>query len=226
MLGLFKKIGKILLYIIEVPIFIVALALFAVVGLIGIIILFIKSIVLFFTGRSLYDDLPEDKKAKEIIQKSSPTYVASSQAPVNNTQVAPNPTPIYQQPRPVNNGQNTQVSQTQGNIESFVFEDENNVPKQEIRIEENEQEYPRFEENSPKIHQDNGVSSSEIDDSFEMEQEPDNESNISIEDMNEPTEQEEEIERYVPKSDMFRDINDIKSDDDSGIEIAFDREDR
>ena len=109
MLGLFKRIGKVLLYIVEVPVFIIALAVFAVIGLIGIVILFLKSIILFFTGRSLYDDLPEDKKAKEIIRRNSPDYKEETPVETPARPAAPQPatqTPIYQQPEQPNNTQN------------------------------------------------------------------------------------------------------------------------
>lgn len=85
MIGFLKKIGMGIAYIFVLPIYIVALALYGVVGLFLLLILFIKSIYLFFTGRSLDDDLPEDKEAKEILAKkesvpSTPqtTFVSST----------------------------------------------------------------------------------------------------------------------------------------------------
>ena len=66
MVALLKSIGKGLLYIIGLPFFLLILSLAAVFGLFFIVFMFFKSIFLFFTGRSLDDDLPEDVKAKEI----------------------------------------------------------------------------------------------------------------------------------------------------------------
>ena len=71
MANFFKNFGKGILYLLVLPFLLVGLAIFAVVGLFVFIILGIKSIILFFTGRSLFDDFPEDKKAKQILQPAS-----------------------------------------------------------------------------------------------------------------------------------------------------------
>ena len=78
MIGFFKKIGKGLGYIFFVPLY---LALICVIGAVGIVLLFflfVKALYLFFTGRSMHDDLPEDVKAKEILKRSNPNYVEPS----------------------------------------------------------------------------------------------------------------------------------------------------
>jgi len=68
----FKRFGKGILYVLFTPVFLLVLALFGVAGILMFIFLFFKSIFLFFSGRSLKDDLPEDKKAKEIIDAMNP----------------------------------------------------------------------------------------------------------------------------------------------------------
>lgn len=70
---LLKNIGKGLLYIIIAPLFIVTVCVIGVFGIFGLIFLFFKSIYLFFTGRSLNDDLPEDKAAKEVRNGRNPS---------------------------------------------------------------------------------------------------------------------------------------------------------
>ena len=75
MIGFFKRVGKGLGYIFFVPLY---FALICIVGAFGIILLFflfVKALYLFFTGRSMHDDLPEDVKAKEVLQRSNPNYV-------------------------------------------------------------------------------------------------------------------------------------------------------
>lgn len=69
MAGFFKSFGKGILYLFILPLLIVVLAFYGIIGLGGFIFMFFKSVVLFFTGRSLHDDLPEDKKAKEILNR-------------------------------------------------------------------------------------------------------------------------------------------------------------
>lgn len=63
-----KGFGKGILYIFVLPFLIVVLALYGIYGLIAFIVLFFRSIFLFFSGRSLQDDLPEDIRAKEILE--------------------------------------------------------------------------------------------------------------------------------------------------------------
>lgn len=80
MMALLKNVGKGILYIIGLPFFLIVLSGTAVFGLFLLVFMFFKSIVLFFTGRSLDDDLPEDIRVKEI--KTG----RSSSAPVTNNQ--------------------------------------------------------------------------------------------------------------------------------------------
>ena len=67
MINFLKSFAKGILYLLVLPAIIVALAIYAVVALVMFIYLAIKGIVLFFTGRSLYDDLPEDIEARDVI---------------------------------------------------------------------------------------------------------------------------------------------------------------
>ena len=71
MVNFFKSFGKGILYVLVLPVLLVILALYAAFALIGFIYLTIKGLILFFTGRSLFDDLPEDKKAKAIIKANT-----------------------------------------------------------------------------------------------------------------------------------------------------------
>lgn len=64
MLEFLKRCGLGVLYLIAAPFAVVLLALFAVVGLIVFIFMLFKSFILFFSGRSVFDDLPEDIEAK------------------------------------------------------------------------------------------------------------------------------------------------------------------
>ena len=80
MMALLKNVGKGILYIIGLPFFLIVLVGTAVFGLFLLIFMFFKSIVLFFTGRSLDDDLPEDIRVKEIkTGRSSSTPIMNSQ---------------------------------------------------------------------------------------------------------------------------------------------------
>ena len=67
MTSLLKSFGKGLLYIFVLPILVVVLAVYAVIGVGMFIYIGLKGLFLFFTGRNL-QDLPEDIKAKEILE--------------------------------------------------------------------------------------------------------------------------------------------------------------
>ena len=64
MSGFLKKFGQGILYVLVLPVFIVVLALYAVYGVFIFIFMFFKSIILFFKGKSVSSDLPEDIEAK------------------------------------------------------------------------------------------------------------------------------------------------------------------
>lgn len=64
MLEFLKRCGLGILYLIAAPFAVVLLALFAVFGLIVFLFMLVKSLILFFSGRSVFDDLPEDIEAK------------------------------------------------------------------------------------------------------------------------------------------------------------------
>lgn len=67
----FKGIGKGILNILLLPVFIVGLALSAAIGIVVFIFEFFIKVGKFFTGKSLSNDLPEDIKAKEMIAAAS-----------------------------------------------------------------------------------------------------------------------------------------------------------
>ena len=79
MSGLLKGFGKGILYLFTLPLLIVVLAFYSVIGLFSFLFMFFKSVVLFFTGRSLNDDLPEDKKAKEILNRQAGNFEEAKQ---------------------------------------------------------------------------------------------------------------------------------------------------
>lgn len=70
MAAFFKNFGKGILYVLILPLLLVCLAVYLVVSLFMFLILGIKGLILFFSGRSLYDDLPEDIEAKRRINEA------------------------------------------------------------------------------------------------------------------------------------------------------------
>ena len=84
-----KKCGRGVLYIITLPILILVLAVYAVIGVVQFFFVGIKSIWYFFTGRNLFGEFPEDVKAKEILEGKNVTNINIVQQPVEP--VAPQP---------------------------------------------------------------------------------------------------------------------------------------
>ena len=71
MVNLLKAFGKGLLYFIGMPFFVLALAIFGVIGLFAFIFQVLKSIVFFFTGQKFFPELPEDKKLRLLREGAS-----------------------------------------------------------------------------------------------------------------------------------------------------------
>ena len=72
MASFFKNLAKGLLYVLMFPFGLIAIALYAVFGIFVFLFQFVRLIILFFTGRKLSSDLPEDIEAKKIIDANKP----------------------------------------------------------------------------------------------------------------------------------------------------------
>ena len=72
MASIFKNIAKGLLYVVMFPLGLLAIAGYAVFGIFVFFFQFVRLIILFFTGRNLTSDLPEDVEAKRIIEANKP----------------------------------------------------------------------------------------------------------------------------------------------------------
>ena len=70
-----KKCGKGFLYILTLPVLLVILAFYAVIGVVQFFYVGIKSILYFFTGRNLFGEFPEDIKAREILEGKNVTNI-------------------------------------------------------------------------------------------------------------------------------------------------------
>ena len=91
MISLLKTFGKGILYVIGAPFFVLALALFGVIGLGAFIFQIIKSIIYFFTGQSFFPELPEDKKLR-LMQEAARMEAEEAK----NSDVF---SPLYQEPK-------------------------------------------------------------------------------------------------------------------------------
>ena len=64
MIEFLKRLGLGILYVVLSPFFLLILALFTIYGLGLFLFMAVKACILFFTGRSVFDDMPEDTEAK------------------------------------------------------------------------------------------------------------------------------------------------------------------
>ena len=70
--AVFKNIGKGIGYFFLFPTLLIAIAIYAVFGLLVFVYQFFKLIFLFFTGRTLFSDLPEDIELRAKMTKDEP----------------------------------------------------------------------------------------------------------------------------------------------------------
>lgn len=71
MAKILKTVGKALLYIVAFPFILIVIALAAALSIFLFFYQFVRLIILFLSGRTLFSDLDEDIKAKEILARQS-----------------------------------------------------------------------------------------------------------------------------------------------------------
>jgi len=211
MVDLLKAFGRGILYVICFPFFLVALAIFALIGLLAFLFQLIKSIFFFFTGQKFFPELPEDKELRLMREAEQARNNPQPQAqPVNNQsqggllyEEVYDEDDFLEEPTPV-----TPLPKPQTTIEEVVFEEE---PKEEVPpIQAPVEEIP-----TPQVE-------AQIEPSIE-------ENNESVEDFLNPFDVEEEpveeehLEEYRPKG-TNGDTYSIEDDDDTnnGVNINFD----
>ena len=86
-----KKCGRGLLYIVTLPILLLVLAVYAVIGIVEFFFVGIKSILYFFSGRNLFGEFPEDIKAREILEGKNVTNINIVNEPPQSFEQTPPP---------------------------------------------------------------------------------------------------------------------------------------
>ena len=120
MMSVLKNVGKGILYIIGLPFFLLILVGTGIAGIFVLVFMFFKSIILFFTGRSLDDELPEDRKARMIKEGGNPNDSLRDEPMVSSQ--------VYEQPK----------APQPNNIEEAVFG--SNIQQEPIKEEDIEPE--------------------------------------------------------------------------------------
>ena len=83
MISFFKGILKGLFYVLFFPIGLLAITLYAIFGVFVFIYRLIKLAILFFTGRNLKNELPEDEEVKKILSTNSNNEEEASEPVLN-----------------------------------------------------------------------------------------------------------------------------------------------
>ena len=220
MVDLLKAFGRGILYILCFPFFLVALALFAVIGLLAFLFQLIKSIIFFFTGQKFFPELPEDKELR---------LMREAEEAKNNPQPQPQPQPQVNN-QPYQGGLlyeetydeddfleeptgEAPLPRQQATIEEVVFEEE---PKEEV----SPIQAPVEEKPAPIMQE---VNRPEPEPSKELLHEEDSQDDfLDPFDVEEQQAEEEELEVYQPKGTTDDTYSIDEDDTDSGVNINFD----
>ena len=222
MANFFKSFGKGVLYLLVLPVLVIVLAIYAVGAFFIFLYLAVKGLVLFFTGRSLFDDLPEDKEAKKRLALAHPS---EKEGPTIN---------INGEGRPIINSTPVIDSPDGNEVDPFYVPDYLKTPEQKEQLEQEnmvQEEQPEPDYNEP-LQDDILPMEEEIDNEPPLV-EPNEEDYHDIQIENEtpilPVEEEKEMEtisttKSNPNTTIIE-INDLEDDDDdnrSGVDITFD----
>lgn len=200
MIGLLKAFGKGLLYVVGLPFFLIALLLFAVIGLFLFIFQIIRSIIYFFTGQTFFPELQEDKELRLKKEAAERSNEIIDQA-INDTPEMI--TPLIEE-KPIISEQEENEFAT---VEEACFKESET---DEIKEEENVLEtLTREEPLKEEIIEEEDSFENAKEETIEMVEK---EINIA---------EEEELEEYIPKgTSITQDIDD--EDTSTGVDIDFD----
>ena len=214
MISLLKTFGKGILYVIGAPFFVLALALFGVIGLGAFIFQIIKSIIYFFTGQTFFPELAEDKKLRLMREAAkqekeeqktsdvfSPLYQEPKVGSEYEKQMAEQEETIFMQreaPAPAPQPVAAPTPAPAHSIEDAVFEDTSSL---EDFIEQEEDDIPEAPAQEEVVEEQHTV----------------------LETNETPKEEEEDFEvldTYVPRSSTYSAADDDEDNDtDSGVDI-------
>ncbi len=199
------------------PFLLVGLCLYGVAALFIFLFLAIKGLILFFSGRSLYEDLPEDVEAKKRLssmdKKQESVSVTSEDisSALNDNQPKENPDPTtdpFYVPEYLKEDNGQEASET---IEENQIIDEDVQPEEELQIEPSEE--LQIESNEElQIEPEEEAEDDYLKSKFIVEEEPDD------------IQEEEIILENTEHNSNILEVNDIDDDDDtpSGVNIDFD----
>ena len=212
MVSLLKTFGKGVLYVVGLPFFILALVIFAIIGIFAFLYQIIISIFFFFTGRTFFPELPEDKELR-LKKESANQNNAFESSMSEQLQEEPSIVSHYEE-APVKEEQPVEEKPMFSTVEEACFEE----TKEEMPIEDTQEESdpfgslldPASEEDEPTLEE---VKLERKEETLVETAEPKLDEDDLV----------EELETYVPRSSTYS-ANDDDDDDDTdiGVDIDYD----
>ena len=210
MIKLLKTFGKGLLYVIGFPFFIVALLVFAVIGVFLFLYQIAKSVIDFFTGRKFFPELPEDRELRMKKEDAEAVLEAQNQSAEQPSDDIIIPLTEEEQVAIEEPAQEEALEET--TVEEACFLE---TPEEEKVEEEPE---PEIEEEDPfkDLLMNEPLQNEEPEDTIEIvEEEKPTPKDVSFVD--------EDLEEYVPGGSSYsEDIEDEDDDTKGGVSIDFD----
>ena len=224
MISLLKAFGRGILYVLGLPFFILALLIFAVIGLFAFLFQAIKSIIFFFTGQRFFPELPEDKELRLLKEKQNASMSSFEEPEPEKDIIMP-----YHEPQDLEEPKKEELI---NNLTNEPKEEPAPAPTVEeacfrpsFEIEENKEE-DTIEED---VHEEVILNDFIEDEQPEIEEVHKNitigdEEHTIVETAEKKQSEEdlvEELETYVPRSSNYS-ASDDDDDTDSGVNIDYD----
>jgi len=230
MVNFFKSFGKGILYLFVLPALLVGVAIYGVVALFIFLFLTIKGLVLFFSGRSLYDDLPEDEEAKRRLNPQANRSVQVTTTPEQDNKQVQTNSVIF---GPTQNEQPTNIDNDPFYVPEYLKstpEEKEETPVEDSKQEQVQNSFEPAQNLEPEIEPYSEPEQAPVIEEEKEEDIPLFETSIEQETIDEEPQnlkQDEVIfEKKPSQNTTILDINDIEDDDEdedksSGIDIEF-----
>ena len=212
MVSLIKTFGKGILYVVGLPFFLLALLLFAVIGIFLFLFQIIRSVIYFFTGQKFFPELEEDKQLRLLKEKIASTNEEEEEVEEQSSSL--NEDSIIMPLPPVIQKQPEQVEEPKPSIEEACFVEAEDLAQEKDNNEEDED-----------VLMESLVREQLAQEEAKME-EPFVEIKEETLETSEPKEEEtvveEELEEYIPKSSSYFEDIDEEDTNDNGVDIDYD----
>ena len=229
MVSLLKTFARGILYVLGLPFFILALLIFAVIGLFAFLFQAIKSIIFFFTGQKFFPELPEDKELRLLKEKQNVSYNREMEKEIEKDIITP-----YEEPNNLEEPSEELFNNLTNEQISTPLKEEAPAPSVEDvcfrpSYEEEIKEEPFERINEDEVHEETILNDFIQDEQPEIEEinedvSVDKQDHTVLETIEKKESEEdlvEELETYIPRSSNYS-AADEDEDTDNGVDIDYD----